>query len=114
MDTWDQFLADDAGATGPTIEQVQALFQETFEMDALPGEQEGSIIYLKGRVAGRNIKINVISAGNLHDWIVNGINVVRTGPLGLPLAERKRLLRAAVTRVPVSPEPVTEPEPVPA
>jgi hypothetical protein len=101
MDTWDQLLADDAGATGPTIEQVQALFQETFEMDALPGEQEGSIIYLKGRVAGRNIKIN-------------GINVVRTGPLGLPLAERKRLLRAAVTRVPVSPEPVTEPEPVPA
>lgn len=97
--------------TGQTPEGLQALFQETFAIDPLPAEQQGSIVYLVGRVEGRSIKINAIQSGLIVDWVVNGINALRTGPLGWQLEKRQELLLGAVARVPMSPEPEPEPEP---
>jgi len=78
---------------------LSAVFQDTFDLEGLSPVKDGSLIFLVGVVANRDIKITAVPDGEMMDWIVNGQIALRHGPLGLPLVERQARLRQAILRV---------------
>jgi hypothetical protein len=109
MTTLQELAAEAPATTGPDLEEVQGWFAEAFNLEAPPAEKQGTIIYLIADIQGRNVRINAIKSGDAIDWIVNGVNAVRTGPLGPPVQESRSRLMQAIRRVPVARVPAAVP-----
>lgn len=82
------------------VENTEAEFRETFDIEGLSTERQGDIVYFVGEVANRQVKINPVSTPSGVAWVLNGRTFFSPANMTQPLQERQQILREAILRIP--------------